>query len=107
MKNLKIKIFKIIVVLAMFYVFFMNASWYSAKPVSSMSEYILERNPNIPQEANYFATNHGKAIFFIDSKKENPLRFYGTITFLILCWAFLIISSKDSLGWFKYKKRTD
>ena len=98
-------ILTVVVLLLMFYVFFRNIPWCFSEPISSLSEYKLEKNQVIPKDAKYFTVGHGKATFFRDSKKENPIRFYGVITLLLSAWVFLIVTNKEALNWLKFKKK--
>ncbi len=91
-KILFLGIVQVIIFCSVGNIFFNNVPWYNSKPISQMNEYMLERNPVIPQNAKYFSNNHGKATFYQDSRVENPQRYYISIISILLGWLFLVCS---------------
>jgi len=62
--------------------------WITSTPIN---EYHLQEYAK-PSWAKYYGTDHGTPYFFIDSPKENSLKFYSVIISFFSMYVFIITS---------------
>ena len=81
---------QILAVAIMFLLFFQIAPWLDAQPIS-----LLPTGVSAPEWAHSFSINHGRYLFLhVGPISEQPILFTISVAILVVCWVFLLWSTR-------------